>query len=76
MRHALAILILAFSMSIGANRLCAETRNIVALGVTPTVADPEWVDLPAEFRWRRRIRPSWNALYVREVGMCQCPTRV
>jgi hypothetical protein len=30
MRHALAILIAAFSMSIGANRLCAETINIVA----------------------------------------------
>jgi acyl-CoA thioesterase I len=36
MRHALAILILAFSMSIGANRLCAETINIVALGDSNT----------------------------------------
>jgi acyl-CoA thioesterase I len=35
-RHALAILILAFSMSIGANRLCAETINIVALGDSNT----------------------------------------
>src|SRR5215469_3270800 len=36
MRHALAILILAFSMSIGANRLCAETINIVAFGDSNT----------------------------------------
>ena len=36
MRHALAILILAFSMSIGANRLCAETIKIVALGDSNT----------------------------------------
>lgn len=36
MRHALAILILAFSMSIGANPLCAETINIVALGDSNT----------------------------------------
>ena len=36
MRHALAILILAFSMSIGANRLRAETINIVALGDSNT----------------------------------------
>jgi acyl-CoA thioesterase I len=36
MRHALAILILAFSMSIGANRLCAETINIVAFGASNT----------------------------------------
>ena len=36
MRHAPAILILAFSMSIGANRLCAETINIVALGDSNT----------------------------------------
>lgn len=36
MRHALAILIAAFSMSIGANRLCAETINIVALGDSNT----------------------------------------
>ena len=36
MRNALAILILAFSMSIGANRLCAETMNIVALGDSNT----------------------------------------
>jgi acyl-CoA thioesterase I len=36
MRHALAILILAFSMSIGANRVCAETINIVALGDSNT----------------------------------------
>ena len=36
MRHALAILILAFSMSIGANRLCAETINVVALGDSNT----------------------------------------
>ena len=36
MRHALAILILAFSVSIGANRLCAETINIVALGDSNT----------------------------------------
>ena len=36
MRNALAILILAFSMSIGANRLCAETINIVALGDSNT----------------------------------------
>src|ERR1700736_2686921 len=36
MRHALAILILAFSMSIVANRLCAETINIVALGDSNT----------------------------------------
>jgi acyl-CoA thioesterase I len=36
MRHALAILILAFSMSIGANRLFAETINIVALGDSNT----------------------------------------
>ena len=36
MRHALAMLILAFSMSIGANRLCAETINIVALGDSNT----------------------------------------
>src|SRR5262245_527480 len=35
-RNALAILILAFSMSIGANRLCAETINIVALGDSNT----------------------------------------
>ena len=36
MRHALAILILAFSISVGANRLCAETINIVALGDSNT----------------------------------------
>src|SRR3984893_8500552 len=36
MRHARAILILAFSMSIGADRLCAETINIVALGDSNT----------------------------------------
>src|ERR1700726_3275734 len=36
MRQALAILIAAFSMSIGANRLCAETINIVALGDSQT----------------------------------------
>jgi acyl-CoA thioesterase I len=36
MRHALAILIAAFSMSIGASRLCAETINIVALGDSNT----------------------------------------
>ena len=36
MRHSLAILILAFSMSTGANRLCAETINIVALGDSNT----------------------------------------
>jgi acyl-CoA thioesterase-1 len=36
MRHALAILIAAFSMSIAANRLCAETINIVALGDSNT----------------------------------------
>ena len=36
MRHGLALLILAFSMSIGVNRLCAETINIVALGNSNT----------------------------------------
>jgi len=36
MRHAIAILILAFSVSIGVNRLCAETINIVALGDSQT----------------------------------------
>jgi acyl-CoA thioesterase I len=36
MRHAIAILILAFSMSIGVNQLCAETINIVALGDSNT----------------------------------------
>ena len=36
MRHALAILILAFSASTGANRLCAETINIVAFGDSNT----------------------------------------
>src|ERR1700731_3010220 len=36
MRHALAILIAAFPMSIGANRLCAETINIAALGDSNT----------------------------------------
>jgi len=36
MRHAIAILILAFSVSIGVNRLCAETINIVALGDSNT----------------------------------------
>ena len=36
MRRALVILILAFSMSIGANRLCAETIKIVALGDSNT----------------------------------------
>ena len=36
MRHSVAILILALSMSIGANRLCAETINIVALGDSNT----------------------------------------
>jgi len=36
MRHALAILVLAFFLSIGANRLCAETINIVALGDSNT----------------------------------------
>ena len=36
MRHALAILIMAFSMSTGANRVCAETIHIVALGDSNT----------------------------------------
>jgi len=36
MRHAIAILILAFSMSIGVNQLCAEAINIVALGDSNT----------------------------------------
>ena len=33
--------------------------------VTRSVRDR--VTLLEEFRWRRRIRPSWNALYVREL---------
>jgi acyl-CoA thioesterase I len=37
MRHVLAILILVFSMSIGANPLCAETINIVAFGASNTL---------------------------------------
>jgi len=40
--------------------------------VTATRSVRDRVRLLGEFRWRRRIRPSWNEPCGREVGMCQC----